>query len=151
MIDWFARNEVALWWLGGASIVLFIGTLVAMPIVVSRMPANYFTHREPSPESWRGRHRALRVAIVAAKNVLGALLVIGGIGMLLLPGPGVLTVLVGISLLDFPGKRALELRIARERHVLRAINWMRTRAGRPPLEVPHDPSRAEDAAARGEL
>jgi hypothetical protein len=56
--------------------------------------------------------------------------------LLLLPGQGILTLLIGISLLDFPGKRQLEKRIARERHVLKAINWIRAKAGRPPLEVP---------------
>jgi hypothetical protein len=50
--------------------------------------------------------------------------------------------LIGISLLDFPGKRRLERRIAMHRHVRRSIDWIRQRRGRPPLrfEDPTAPS-----------
>ena len=61
---------------------------------------------------------------------------LAGIAMLALPGQGILTILVGITLLNFPGKRRLELRIVRQRRVLRAINWMRAKAKRPPLVLP---------------
>ena len=59
-----------------------------------------------------------------------------GLAMLVLPGQGVITILVGITLLNFPGKRRLELRIVRQRPVLLAINWIRARANRPPLVLP---------------
>jgi hypothetical protein len=137
VLEWLGRNDVALWWVAAAGlpVVIAIGALVAIAFVV-RMPAHYFVRDEPSPESWRGRHPALRIAFLVVKNGLGALLAVIGLLMLVLPGPGVLVVLIGISLLNFPGKRRLELRIARQRHVLRAINWLRAKAGRPPLEMP---------------
>jgi hypothetical protein len=49
------------------------------------------------------------------------------------PGPGLLTVLLGIMLLDFPGKRALELRLVRRQQVHRTIDRVRKRYGKPPL------------------
>jgi hypothetical protein len=49
------------------------------------------------------------------------------------PGQGVLTILLGIMLLDFPGKRGLEASIVRRPRVLHAINSVRGRFDKPPL------------------
>jgi hypothetical protein len=72
-----------------------------------------------------------------AKNVLGLALV--GLGLLLslpgVPGQGILTVLIGLILLDFPGKRALERRLVTRPAVLHAINRLRARFNRPPMEL----------------
>jgi hypothetical protein len=56
--------------------------------------------------------------------------------MLLLPGQGILTILIGLMLLDFPGKRRLERRLVQQPSVWRAINWMRAKAHQPALELP---------------
>ena len=55
--------------------------------------------------------------------------------MIVLPGQGVLTMLIGVSLLDFPGKRQLERRLIGQRALLRTINKLRAKFGRPPLVV----------------
>jgi hypothetical protein len=52
-----------------------------------------------------------------------------------LPGQGLLTILIALILLDFPGKRSLERRIIARPKVLRAVNGLRTKAGRPPLHL----------------
>jgi hypothetical protein len=44
--------------------------------------------------------------------------------------------LIGISLLDFPGKRTLEKKIVRHPSVHRAIDKIRQRAGQSPLVLP---------------
>jgi hypothetical protein len=36
-------------------------------------------------------------------------------------------------LVDFPGKRSMELRLLREPHVLASVNRMRARFGKPPI------------------
>lgn len=136
MSEWIRANPAILAALFGLSLVLFLGSLIVMPLIVARMSSDYFVRRRPSEESWRGRHVVLRYVFLAVKNFLGAVLLLAGISMLVLPGQGVITIFVGMSLLDFPGKRRLELRIVRQRHVLQAINWIRTRADRPPLEIP---------------
>jgi len=119
-------------------VLAFVGTLVLIPVVVVRMPPDYFIHPGPPSDSWRGRHPAVRTALRVAKNVLGSLLVVVGIvlSIPLVPGQGFATILIGLSLLDFPGKRRLELKLARQKPVLRAINWVRSRADRPPLVLP---------------
>ena len=56
--------------------------------------------------------------------------------MLFIPGQGLITMLVGVMLMNFPKKRTLALRIIRQREVSRAVTWMRKRSGRPPLLLP---------------
>jgi hypothetical protein len=86
-------------------------------------------------ESWAKRP-ALRLALLAGKNVLGGVLIVAGLLMLLVPGQGLLTIAVGLVLTDFPGKFRLERWLMRRRSVWRSINWLRRRAGREPLERP---------------
>ena len=88
------------------------------------------------PNSWRQRHPALRIGYHIIKNLLGVLFLGAGLIMLFAPGQGVLTILLGLSLLEVPGKRALEIRILRQPAVLRTINRIRARAGRRPLQLP---------------
>jgi len=58
--------------------------------------------------------------------------------MLFLPGQGVLTMLIGISMLDFPGKRKIEAKLIGQPTVLSVINGMRKRRGKPPLVLAPD-------------
>ena len=78
-------------------------------------------------------HPAWRWTLAIAKNLFGALLVVLGVVMIFTPGQGLLALVLGISLLDIPGKRALERRLIQQPKVLGVINRMRARAGRPPL------------------
>jgi hypothetical protein len=64
---------------------------------------------------------------------VGVIFILGGLAMLVLPGQGLLTIVIGVSLLDFPGKRVLERRLLSRPMVLQAINRLRQRFGRPPL------------------
>jgi hypothetical protein len=70
---------------------------------------------------------------LTVKNTLGGCLLVAGIFMLVLPGQGILTILAALALLDFPGKRKLEMSILHRPAVLKSINWLRRRAGREPL------------------
>ena len=100
------------------------------------MRSDYFVTSLPSDHSWIGKHPAARIATLLLKNALGLILLIAGLAMLVLPGQGVITTLVAMSLLDFPGKRNLELRLIRQPLVLNSINWIREKAGRPPIQLP---------------
>ena len=135
MLAWSYGHETLLWWVGALSILMFVGTLVALPLVVARLPADYFRrdrhathHHKPSA--------ALRLLGLLGKNLLGIVLVCTGVAMLVLPGQGILTLLIGLMLINFPGKRALEQRLVRQPTVLRAMNWMRAKAHQPALELP---------------
>jgi hypothetical protein len=131
MLDWLREH---LWWTFTISVVTLVGTVVLVPVVVARMPSDYFVRRAPG--AWRRRHPVLGRALWAGRTLLGVVFISAGIAMLVLPGQGILTILIGLMLLEFPGKRELELRLIRRPHVLRAVNWIRARAGRPPLLLP---------------
>ncbi len=139
MLEWIRTHEVALWWLAALSVVTFVGSLILIPILVVRIPEDYFTRqRRPSRRS-RLRHPILALCLLAIKNIAGILFVTAGAAMLLLPGQGVLTIFIGVLMIDFPGKYALERWLVRRPTVGRAIAWLRTRAGKPPLQIPGTP------------
>ena len=124
------------------SVVMFFGSLALIPVLLARIPADYFARSESLFTSWRRRHPLASAALQVARNLLGVVLLLAGLVMMVLPGQGIITVLVALTLLNFPGKRRLELRIVRQRQVRGAIDWIRRRAGRPPLVIPEPPSDA---------
>ncbi len=132
---WAEANQALLWWLGAGSFVMFIGSLLALPWVIGRLPADYFAHERRPPSLWADRPAASRLALRLGKNVLGVMLLLAGAAMLVAPGQGLLTILVGFVLIDFPGKYRLERRVASVRRVRRGLDWMRRRRGKAPLEV----------------
>lgn len=141
MIDWLTRTfqgwEFS-WWQVLLGAVLFVVTFAISTAIVSfvlvKLPANYF-HSSHNREFLVQRHPILRGIGIAAKNVLGFVLVVLGVLMAVpgVPGPGVLSILLGIMLLDFPGKRALETRIVSRPRVNSAVNALRARFDKPPL------------------
>jgi hypothetical protein len=121
------------WTLFVASAAMFVVGLIGLPVVLVRLPADYFARRHKPLESLRGRHPAVRWVVLVGKNLLGALLVLVGIPLLPLPGQGLLMIVVGLSLTDLPGKQALLSRIVGRPRIRAAINALRRRFGRPPL------------------
>lgn len=110
------------------SVFAFLATAVVVPMLLVRMPADYLLRE--------GRSGSRRPVVVVLKNVAGVVLVLLGIAMLLLPGQGLLTLILGLSLVDFPGRPRLERYLITRPAVLKAINALRRSAARPPLEIP---------------
>jgi hypothetical protein len=123
------------WMLGLLFVVTFFGTLLFVPWVVVRLPADYFQYRKRHPVPWGTYHPVLRALFLVGKNLLGLLLVLTGLAMLVLPGQGLLTMLIGIMLLDFPGKFRCERWLVRRKPVLRAVNWLRIKRHRAPFDL----------------
>ncbi|HEY0709988.1 MAG TPA: hypothetical protein VGG33_24455 [Polyangia bacterium] len=117
-------------------IVLAILTTAGGIWLVVRLPCDHFNHRPPSEAALR-RHPIIRFVLVVVRNILGIVILPIGIVMSLplVPGPGLVLVLLGLSLLDFPGKRAIQRRLVTQPMVMRVLNKMRTRFGKPPFEV----------------
>ena len=133
MITWITEHQALLGWLTFASLATFVVSLATLPWLVARIPADYFAHRKRHGAQNRRRHPAIRLALLIGKNLLGAILLAGGLIMLFVPGQGLLTMAMGLLLLDYPGKFALGRRVARQRSVQSGLNWLRARAGAPPL------------------
>jgi len=124
-------------WLTVLSMVFFIGTLIAIPFILVRLPADYFDVRVPRP--WmEDHHPVLRLVGHIVKNAVGAIFLFAGFLMLFLPGQGVLTMLIGISMLDFPGKRKVEAKLIGQPTVLSVVNSMRQKFNKPPLLLAPD-------------
>lgn len=135
LLAWGQTNQGLLFALGAASIAMFVGTLVAVPIIICRLPRDiYVRRRTPSV-----RPPGVATALSLVRNVLGLAIVAAGVLMLVLPGQGLLTIVIGIALLDFPGKQGLERRLIGHRRVIDAMNALRARFDRPPLDPPAEP------------
>jgi hypothetical protein len=133
MLESIRTHEAAILWMAGASLVAFLATLIAVPLLIVRIPADYFAHRRRLRKQAPPRHVVVRWAFLLGKNLLGYVLIAAGIAMLVLPGQGVLTVLIGFILVDLPGKYRFERWLVARPPVLRSINRLRQRAGRAPL------------------
>ncbi|MFV0276317.1 MAG: PGPGW domain-containing protein [Parahaliea sp.] len=118
------------------SLLSLVAAILILPWAVTRLPADYFVREHRS--RWRDAtpYPVLNIALVALKNLLGLLLALLGLIQLFTPGQGLLTLLLGLALMNFPGKFALERRIVLSKGVLQGINWLRARQGHPPLEAP---------------
>jgi hypothetical protein len=136
MWEWLQLHFALCGWLFAASTLMFVGSLLAVPWLIVRIPPDYFLRQRHYADRWKPRHPWLRLIVLAAKNLAGFVLLVAGIIMLFTPGQGILTILVGLLFLDFPGKFACERWLISSPPVFRAVNWMRAKAGKPPLERP---------------
>ena len=121
---------------------MFIGSLLAVPWLILRMAPDYFIRHRLKVIRRHCRHPALTVVLFSLRNVLGLSLLTAGITMLLLPGQGILTMLIGLSLLDFPGKYRLFDKVVRIKKVQRSLNWIRKKGGRENLLFEVEPVEA---------
>lgn len=148
ILEWLRAHPHFLRWASLASAATFVLSLIALPLAVAAIPADYFAAEAPPPPPLARHHPLLRVLLRVLKNAFGVVLLAAGLAMLVLPGQGVLTLLAGTFLLDFPGKRRLELALVRREPVRRALDWIRARRGAAPLVVhPGRPGRAEEPRA----
>ncbi|MFM9903735.1 MAG: hypothetical protein ACKVQJ_04095 [Pyrinomonadaceae bacterium] len=141
MIDRLTGLWQSLTW---GSILLGVGlflvsltiSFAAIGIVMVKIPSNYFSshyQRDFLPDSpWM-----VRWGVVIVKNIAGIFLILLGIILSIpgVPGQGILTILLGLIMIDIPGKRPLEARIIKRPAVLAAINKLRARYQKPPLEL----------------
>lgn len=118
-----------------ASLVMFVASVIITPWLLVRMPADYFLRDKPHLWTRLRQSPPWRCVVLLVKNALGVVCVAAGILMLVLPGQGLLTVLVGIFLLDFHGKKELEKKLVSRPKILKSINWLRRHYGRPELDL----------------
>ena len=134
--NWLRERDELVAWIGGLSLLTVVVSFIAVPMVIRRMPHDYFLESSEAAETIRQQHPVLRISFLILKNLLGALLVLGGLIMFLTPGQGILTLLIGLLLLNFPGKRRLEIRLIRIKPLKRAVDWIRRKAGSRPIVLP---------------
>ena len=117
------------------SVATLIVSTVVMIAVLVMLPADYFALEDRTPEEQKRRAAELPYRI--GKNLVGGILVLAGIVMSVpgVPGQGVLTIVTGLLLLEFPGQRKIAKRILAREHVLHAINRIRRRFRKDPMTL----------------
>lgn len=133
MVSWVEEHQSLFWWLSGGSVVASLVTLIAVIVVIIRLPNDYFITPQKQSLVTDRVHYSIQQLWLIARSVLGLALILMGLILLVLPGQGVLTILIGITLLKFPGKHRIESWLVSRKTVQRPINWLRRRAGRAPL------------------
>lgn len=120
----------------GLFLVTFSLSLAETMWILVKLPAAYFSASH-KVEFFAARAPAVRVVGLIGKNLLGVVHLVIGVLMSLpgVPGQGILTILLGLMLLDIPGTRALEIKIVSRPKVLRTINRIRARYHKQPLEL----------------
>jgi len=134
LLDWIQEHENFLYVFAVFSAVSLIIIAAIAPLIIVRMPDNYFTqtHRQKVAKPTQP---AYRYSLLIFKNSLGSLFVVAGFLMLFIPGQGLLTMLIGLMLMDFPGKYRIERWLVCNTGVLKPLNWLREKKGKPPLHL----------------
>ena len=120
--------------------LIFVGSffvnLAIVSFILVKLPADHFS-KSRKTKFWAGPRPAIHAAKVIGKNIGGVLLVALGIVLSLpgVPGQGLLTVLLGLMLLDFPGRHRLEQKLLSKPSIVNSINGLRKRFDKPPLEL----------------
>ena len=129
-------HTISLWvsahwaWIVILSVLTLIPSILSALVLIIYLPTDYFTREKHISIV---TNPVLRVFLRILKNMFGVIALILGLIMLFTPGQGVLTVLVGVILCDFPGKRKLERKLIARPALLTAVNRIRARYNRPPI------------------
>jgi hypothetical protein len=118
----------------GVFLISLAISFAAIAIVMVKIPANYFSSHY-TYDFMPGKPWLVRWGAVIIKNLVGIFLILLGIILSLpgVPGQGILTILLGIIMMDIPGKRPIEAKIIARPAVLSTINGLRARFGKPEL------------------
>lgn len=135
MQDFLTALESIAPWLVGLSVASIVLVAVAVPIVAITLPADYFRRRERALLPLWTRHPLLHGPLLIVKNSVALVLIAFGVALLLLPGQGLLTILIGVLMLDFPGKYRLERWLLYRPRIVRTLNRIRARAGKAPFQM----------------
>lgn len=135
IIELLHNNKNELFIFAWLSVVLLIVSIAIIPWVVIKIPDDYFHEHYRVRVSKSSGHPLIAQLLACLKNLIGFIFVIFGILMLILPGQGILTILIGLFLMNFPGKYQFERKIVSLPRVLKSLNWIRAKANKPPLMV----------------
>ena len=122
-------------WLAGLSLGTFFLSLLLIPFIVRKLPSDCFALLCTIKHN-RSKPTAGSVTVLILKNIVGVFLLVAGLAMLFLPGQGILTMLLGILLLSFPGKQRLIAYLIRLPGIRQGLDWLRAKSGKQPFIWP---------------
>ena len=141
MIKWLSDYWASLEWTDilaalGVFVLSLAISFAALVVVAVKIPHNYFSSHYRK-DFLPGSSWAVRWGATIGKNILGIFLIAMGIVLSLpgVPGQGILTILLGLIMLDIPGKRPLECRMLKWPKVRSSLNSIRRKFNKRPLVV----------------
>lgn len=135
ILDWLQQNHDLLAILTVGSAITFVATLVFIPWAIIQLPHDYFSNSDSDRYSPFGDHPVAIMVIDIIRNVLGFSLICLGCLLLVLPGQGVITIIVGFVLMRFPGKRKMVRWLVQRASVHQSMNWIRRKANKKEFEL----------------
>ena len=137
LVEYFGSLTLANVLAIGALMILSFGlSLVVVVVVLVNIPKDFF-RSDYEHHLFSDRHPVIRWVAIVGKNLLGVCLIGAGIVLSLpgVPGQGLLTILIGLILVDIPGKRSLEVKLISRPSILAAVNRLRQKYHRAPLQL----------------
>lgn len=125
-------------WIAGGSIAMFFGSIAVAWVLIVRMPTDFLTRDHQVPSAFATQHPLVRLTWRVVRNLIGLVFVTTGVVMLLTPVPGILFIFVGATMVDFPRKEQVIHRLLGRRGVIKFINQIRRKAGKPEIQPPED-------------
>jgi hypothetical protein len=133
MFYWIHNHLALSWWLAASSVTIFFAFLIVAPLFAVRIPPDYFMRSRMKRPHLINRHPFIGLVLKIGMNLLGFVFIAIGILLLFLPGQGILTILAGLTMMNFPYKDRFVRWVVSRKPVLRSINWLRRRRGLNPL------------------
>ena len=131
--EFVSSYKVYILWLATISLFVFIFSLISIKWLVALIPTNYFIKKNMVKS--KKSYSFIWLISIIVKNLIGYTLILGGLLMLVLPGQGLFTILMGLVLSNYPGKYNIERRFISIPSVLKTVNWLRKKSNKPPLEI----------------
>ena len=123
-------------WALAGTVLSLVTSVLLVAVVLAWLPPDYFSRaRRPEPPAHALLGRLWPVMIVL-KNVIGVCFIALGVLLLVLPGQGLLTILIGLVMTDFPGKYRLERWLVSRPGLHDLLNRFRARVNKPPFDPP---------------
>ena len=134
MQKYLSENLVDIFFiLGISSLVVLVLSALSIGYFIRKIPHDYFLDDKRGISQIKNKNPVIWIIALVLKNVIGYCLILGGILMLVLPGQGLLTILVGLMISDYPGKFKIEKRIIKTKLILKTINWYRAKSNVLPI------------------
>jgi flagellar biosynthesis protein FlhB len=132
LTTWLYEYTTLLGSLAVVSLLLLLVSVFIAPWLIARLPADYLLR---SSEPRVGSH-GMRFLIGTVRNIIALFMLLLGILMLVAPGPGIIMLLLAVSMAQVRGKQRLIQRIAKQEKVFQSLNWMRKHRKKPPFIHP---------------
>lgn len=133
LIDIFNVYKNLILWFGSISLFVFLFSLFSIKWLVSLIPEDYFINKKDS--KIKTSNIFIWYIVLIFKNLIGYSLILGGIMMLVLPGQGLFTIIIGLMMSNYPGKYSIEKKFIAIPTILKSINWLRRKSNKPPIRI----------------